>query len=62
MMRVKRAECNQFHNFWLPVGENIGCVSLVGRGTSAPEVFVVTLTVIGLLLSLAQVMISLRRK
>jgi hypothetical protein len=37
-------------------------VNLVGRRTTAPEVFMVTLAVIGLLLSLAQVMISLRRK
>ena len=62
MMRVKSPECNQFHNFWLSVGENIGSVKLVGRGTFAQEVFMVTLTLIGLLLSLAQVVISLRRK
>jgi hypothetical protein len=35
---------------------------LVGRHSFAPEGFMVTLTVIGLLLSLAQVVISLRRK
>jgi hypothetical protein len=35
---------------------------LVGRGAFALEVFMVTLTLIGLLLSLAQVVISLRRK
>ena len=62
MMLVKNNECNQFYGFWLSVGENIGCVKLVGRGTFAPEVFMVTLTSIGLLLSLAQVVISLRRK
>jgi hypothetical protein len=62
MMRVKSTECNQFHNFWLSVGENIGRVKLVGRGTFAQEVFMVTLTLIGLLLSLAQVVISPRRK
>jgi hypothetical protein len=62
MMRVKNTECNQFHNFWLFVEENIGCVKLIGRGTFAQEVFMVTLTLIGLLLSLAQVVISLRRK
>lgn len=62
MMRVKISECNQFYNFWLSVGENIGRVRLIGRGTFAPEVFMVTLTLIGLLLSLAQVVISLRRK
>jgi hypothetical protein len=37
-------------------------MKLVGRGTFAQEVFMVTLTLIGLLLSLAQVLISLRRK
>lgn len=62
MMRLKSVECNQFYNFWLSVGENIGCVKLVGRGTFAPEVFMVTLTLIGLLLSLVQVVILLRRK
>jgi hypothetical protein len=62
MMRVTNVECNQFYNFWLSVRENISCVNLVGRRTTAPEVFMMTLTVIGLLLSLAQVMISLRRK
>ena len=62
MMRLKSNERNQFHNFWLSVRENIGCVKLVGRRTFAPEVFMVTLTIIGLLLSLAQVVISLRRK
>jgi hypothetical protein len=62
MMRIKSTECNQLYNFWLSVGENIGCVKLVGRGKFAPEVFMVTLTLIGLLLSLAQVVISLRRK
>ncbi len=62
MMHVKSAERNQLYNFRLSVGENIGCVKLVGRGTFAPEVFMVTLTLIGLLLSLAQVVISLRRK
>jgi len=62
MMRVKSTECNQFYNFWLSVGENIGSVKLVGRGTFAQEVFMVTLTLIGLLLSLAQVVILLRRK
>jgi hypothetical protein len=35
---------------------------LVGRHSFAQEVFLVTLTVIGLFLSLAQVVISLRRK
>ncbi len=35
---------------------------LVGRDTFAWEVLMVTLTIIGLLLSLAQVAISLRRK
>jgi hypothetical protein len=69
MMRVRSAECNQFHDFGLSFGENIGCVKLVGRGTFAQEVFMVTLTLIGLLLSLiglllslAQVVISIRRK
>jgi hypothetical protein len=62
MMRVKSMVCKQFSTFWLSVEENISCVNLVGRRTTAPEVFMVTLTVIGLLLSLAQVMISLRRK
>ena len=62
MMRVTNAECNQFYNFWFSVRENIGGVNLIGRRTAAPEVFMMTLTVIGLLLSLAQVMISLRRK
>ena len=62
MMRVTKAECNQFYNFWLSVGENISCMDVVGRRTTAPEVLMMTLTVIGLLLSLAQVMISLRRK
>jgi hypothetical protein len=62
MMRLRSTDCNQFHNFWRSVGENIGSVKLVGRRTSAPEVFMVTLTVVGLLLSLAQVVISLRRK
>ena len=62
MMRVKSTECNQFYSFWPLVGENIGYVKLVGRSTFAPEVFMVTLTVVGLLLSLAQVVISLRRK
>jgi hypothetical protein len=62
MMRVKSTERNQFHNFRLSFGENIGCVKSVGRGTFAQEVFMVTLTLIGLLLSLAQVVISLRRK
>jgi hypothetical protein len=37
-------------------------VKLVGRGTFAQEVFMMTLMLIGLLLSLAQVVISLRRK
>ena len=50
------------YNFWLADWENIGRVKLVGRGTFALEVFMVTLTLIGLLLSLAQVVISLRRK
>jgi hypothetical protein len=40
----------------------MGSVKLVGRGTFAQEVLMVTLTLIGLLLSLAQVMILLRRK
>lgn len=62
MMRVKSMVCNQFYTFWLSGEENISCVNLVGRRTTAPEVFMVTLTVIGLLLSLAQLMISLRRK
>ena len=62
MMRLKSVECNQFYNLWLSVGENIGCVELVGRGAFAPEVFMVTLTLIGLLLSLVQVVILLRRK
>jgi hypothetical protein len=62
MMRVKSTECNQFYNFWLSIGENIGCVKFVGRGTFAQEVFMLTLTLIGLLLSLAQVVISLHRK
>ena len=62
MMRVRSTECNQFYNFWLSVGENIASVKLVGRGTFAQEVFMVTLTLIGLLLSLAQVVILLRRK
>ena len=62
MMRVKNVECNQLNNFWLSVEVNIGSVKLVGRGTFAQEVFMVTLTLIGLLLSLAQVVILLRRK
>ena len=62
MMRVKSMVCNQFYTFWLSVRENIGYVNLVGRRTTTPEVFMVTLTVIGVLLSLAQVLISLRRK
>jgi len=62
MMRAKSVECNQFNNFWVSVEENIGSVKLVGRCTFAPEVLMLTLTVIGLLLSLAQVVISLRRK
>jgi hypothetical protein len=37
-------------------------VNLIGLPTPAPEVSMVTLTVLGLLLSLAQVVISLRRK
>lgn len=37
-------------------------VKLVGRHRFAQEGFMLTLTVIGLLLSLAQVIISLRRK
>jgi hypothetical protein len=62
MMRITNAECNQFYNFGFSVRESIGCVNLIGRRTAAPEVSMMTLTVIGLLLSLAQVMISLRRK
>jgi hypothetical protein len=62
MMHLKSTERNQLYTFWVSVGENIGCVKLVGRGTFAPEVFMVTLTLIGLLLSLAQVVILLRRK
>lgn len=62
MMRVNNPECNQFYNFRLPLGENIGCVNLIGRGTSAQEALMVTLTLIGLLLSLVQVVILLRRK
>lgn len=62
MMRVKGTECNQFLNFWFSIGENIGVRNWFGRGTFAQEVFMVTLTLIGLLLTLAQVVISLRRK
>ena len=62
MMRLKNVECNQFYNFEPSVRGNISCVKLNGRRTIALEVFMLTLTVIGLLLSLAQVMISLRRK
>jgi hypothetical protein len=62
MMRANSTECNQFYNFWLSIGENVGSVKSVGRGTFAQEVFMVTLTLIGLLLSLAQVVILLRRK
>jgi hypothetical protein len=39
-----------------------GDCELVWRRSFAPEGFMVTLTVIGLLLSFAQVVISLRRK
>jgi hypothetical protein len=62
MMRAKHLEYNQFYTFWISVGENISCVNLVGRCTSTPEASMLILTVIGLLLSLAQVVISLRRK
>jgi hypothetical protein len=62
MMRVKMDGRNQFYNISRSVGENIGCVKFVGRCTFATEVFMLTLTIIGLLLSLVQVVISLRRK
>lgn len=39
-----------------------GSVNLLGDTVSLKDGFMVTLTVIGLLLSLAQVVISLRRK
>jgi len=42
--------------------EEDGECDSVGRQRFAPEDFMVTLTVIGLLLSLAQVVITLRRK
>ena len=41
--------------------EHVVC-ELVGRRNFASEGFMVTLTIIGLLLSFAQVVISLRRK
>jgi hypothetical protein len=62
MMHIKSVECNKFYNFRFSIGEIIGRVKLIRRGTIAPEVFMVTLTLIGLLLSLAQVVILLRRK
>jgi len=48
------------YNFCLADWENIGRVKLVGRDAFALEVSMVALTLIGLLLSLAQVLILLR--
>ena len=56
MMRVRIAECNKFYNFRLSMRENMG------EYISPRRSFMEILAVIGLLLTLAQVVISLRRK